>query len=472
MVLNRINKFQSHIFLIICCLISRVFTSIYYIEDIDSLRFAFSIQDYNIMALQPHFPGYPVFCFFAKILFYVTSNIAITFSLIGGISVFIIILYTMKLSKIKIFSLLGMFCTVFIFFNPLLWLMSNRYMPDIFGMAFAIMGMYYMIAKSDNLWYPIIGTFILGVLAGIRLSYVPLMILPLQHCIKKYKYKEYIMFSLSSGVIVWLIPMVWITGLENLLLAASKHTIGHFSDFGGTIITDDDIKLRLTNFFRSVWSDGLGGYWIGRSWVTLILSIPLCYYSYFGINYIMRTIKTNTISKLMLVSMVFYAFWILIFQNVIYKSRHVLPIVVIVLFFLINGQTKILYKNLASKIMMVLFSFSLFSLTSVLVIQHKNPTAISKLKDVLKGIDDKKTIISIPLVKYYLMSHNVKARYINVNNINQKNIPLNMDGAMVIGNYSVLFNDKYKITPDSSYYHNPYMNRMWSEIHTFRIKLK
>ena len=35
-------------------------TSINYEEDIDSLRFALSLIDYNLKELRPHFPGYPV----------------------------------------------------------------------------------------------------------------------------------------------------------------------------------------------------------------------------------------------------------------------------------------------------------------------------------------------------------------------------------------------------------------------------
>ena len=32
-----------------------------------------------------------------------------------------------------------------------------------------------------------------------------------------------------------------------------------------------------------------------------------------------------------------------------------------------------------------------------------------------------------------------------------------------------LFNDSFQVISDSSYYHNPYVNRMWPEIHTFRL---
>ena len=94
---------KNHLYLLILffvCLFSRIFTSIYYIEDIDSLRFAFSLYDYDITKLQPHFPGYPVFCFIAKLIYVVTGSMGITFSIIGGVSVYFLIYFmSYKLCK-------------------------------------------------------------------------------------------------------------------------------------------------------------------------------------------------------------------------------------------------------------------------------------------------------------------------------------------------------------------------------------
>ena len=76
------------------CIITRIITSIYYIEDIDSLRFAYSIINaYSIKNLQPHFPGYPVFSFVGIVLYLITNSLGISFSIIGGTSTFIIIIY-------------------------------------------------------------------------------------------------------------------------------------------------------------------------------------------------------------------------------------------------------------------------------------------------------------------------------------------------------------------------------------------
>ncbi|MDP6170381.1 MAG: hypothetical protein QF780_10270, partial [Candidatus Marinimicrobia bacterium] len=339
--MNRLNTFQSSLILFAVCVISRTFTSIYYIEDIDSLRFALALKEYNIVDLQPHFPGYPVFCFVAKIFFLITNSMGVTFSLIGGISVFIIIHFTLRLSNIEFYTPLGLFSSALIFLNPLLWLMSNRYMPDIFGVAISIAGIYFLISKKDDQKAAMIGLFLTGVLAGTRLSYLPLMIIPIYSVMRIHQQRRYLFYSLISGCIVWLFPLIWVTGIDDLLLAATKQTMGHFTDFGGTSITDGNWKIRLAKLFSSIWSDGLGGYWLGRSWQTLFLSIPLVYFTYFGIYYMVNTFYKDKTYRLMLYSMLAYTVWIFFFQNIIYKSRHVIPILTILIYFLINGQKEI-----------------------------------------------------------------------------------------------------------------------------------
>ena len=114
-----------HYLLFFVCLLSRVATSIFHIEDIDSLRFALSLHEFNVLKLQPHFPGYPVFIGIAKGLYFITKSMGITFSIIGGLSLFALIIFTLKLFYLKLNSVQGLLCTSLLFLNPFFWLMSN-----------------------------------------------------------------------------------------------------------------------------------------------------------------------------------------------------------------------------------------------------------------------------------------------------------------------------------------------------------
>ena len=161
------------------CVLSRAITSIYYIEDIDSRRFALSIKEYDVAKLQPHFPGYPIFCLCVKALYFFVGSLGLSFSIIGGISLFIIIYFSLQLFQVQLNSHSGIFFASIIFFNPLFWLMSNRYMPDLMGLSISIMVLYFLTIKANESKVLILGFILAGILVGTRLSYIPLLFLPL-----------------------------------------------------------------------------------------------------------------------------------------------------------------------------------------------------------------------------------------------------------------------------------------------------
>ena len=174
----KISNRNLTIFLFFVCLLSRVATSIFHIEDIDSLRFALSLHEFNVSKMQPHFPGYPVFIVIAKGLYFITKSMGITFSIIGGLSLFVLIIFTLKLFYLKLNSVQGLLCTSLLFLNPFLWLMSNRFMPDLLGLCVSIASLNFLITSANRLRLLLIGFFLVGILCGTRLSYAPLLALP------------------------------------------------------------------------------------------------------------------------------------------------------------------------------------------------------------------------------------------------------------------------------------------------------
>ncbi len=152
-----------------------------------------------------------------------------------------------------------------------------------------------------------------------------------------------------------------------------------------------------------------------------------------------------------------------------------MPILILIFILVTIGQkyfsdSKQIFFNISS----LLFFVALITITSNLVIQHKNPTAISKLKDSLLYEHYGITIISTPLINYYLKRHGVKGDFISVED-NEQIITFNSSGkdlALLIGSFENLFNNNYRVNYDSTYFHNPYVNRMWSAIETFKLEKK
>lgn len=479
--------------LFVLCVSSRLLTTIYYIEDIDSLRFALSMVEYDVGKLQPHFPAYPVFCFLAKLCFTITGRFAIAFSLIGGVSTFFIIYFALKIAKIQPNSLLGMFAIIIAFMNPLLWLMSNRYMPDVMGVACLLASFYFITTHKETdqqkvLCQTTIGFLFAGILLGIRLSYIPFLLPALLLCIFNSYRLKYIIAA-TIGILVWLIPLLWFTGWNVLITVAQKQTFGHFSDFGGTVSTNYDFFLRVTKLFESLIADGFGLYWIGRHTITavsVLCLITIVTATVWKTQIMRLKIKSSNSSAIFLnpifLGCVVYLFWIFLAQNIIYKSRHVLPIIPILALAIafccyqftqsreeitIGSKGSSMFKVFAWSIV-ILFFFCYCYVSLHTVFQHMQPTTIAQVHRYLHSkrnhTGKELTIVSVPLIKYYLASQDVSAHYITIKDEKDlEKIDGLRTGFVVIGSPlpgKVARNKK-------TFYHNPYVNRMWSELSVY-----
>ena len=471
------NKKIYYFLVFLLCIISRLATSVYYIEDIDSLRFALSIYEYDLAKIQPHFPGYPVFCFIVKGIYFFTNSLSQSFSIIGGFSVFIIILYCSKIFSTTLNSSLGVFLSSIIFFNPLIWLMSNRYMPDLFGLAIACMIICLLIRYDNSESSAYTGFFLSGLLIGIRLSYFPIVFFVLANSIFQKKFSiKYLVLCFVLGIIIWLMPLMYITGIDDLILIAKDHTVGHFYDYGGSIVTDGNLFLRFTKIFESIWSDGLGGYWQGRSLNTIIISFQIISLIIIGLREMIKNIRFEKSLLIILISTFIYIVWIYFSQNVIYKSRHILPVLPFIFLILNFGYEYLLSKNRRfARVSFVIFLLFLSQITFKLTNQHMSETAISKVKNYIEKSTGNKTIISTPLVNFYLKSHKIEAEYIDATNeekIDELKSSIKSSRMFMIGNFHEALDNIFIIDEDSTFYHNPYMNRAWASIETYNIQKK
>ena len=177
--------------------------------------------------------------------------------------------------------------------------------------------------------------------------------------------------------------------------------------------------------------------------------------------------------QLILFSIIIYIAWVLLFQNVIYKSRHILPVLLFTILFIVQGYRYCrVYQPFIANMIATVLLLSLIQITFTLTAQHKTPNAISQLTRYVEELNDSLDVISIPLINYYLQSHGVKKNFIDIDihkeqNINQvTNIRKNN---IVIGDFRKLFEENYIIIPDTVFYHNPYVNRMWSKIDTYHL---
>ena len=465
-------KKHKHLWLLFACIGTRLLSSIFYIEDIDSLRFGLAAYDSDVASIRPHFPGYPLYCFLLKGLHLLTGSLGVSFSLLGGFSIYVSIVFTEK-----IWCLFSSRCSydviLITFFCPLLWLMSNRYMPDIMGLSLLLASFYYLLVfsmkKSER--SGILCCVLIGALAGVRLSFVPFFLPGLYVFLRQPRklLKMVLFFALS--IILWFVPWLIDTGWEALMTAAKFNTDGHFNKWGGGILSDNSTYAqRLYKMFESIWADGLGGWWNHRHWSTAILGVSWLFFLLFGFRALsgrfFGTYKRSFI--LILLCLLSYGLWAYFFQNIASKPRHILPLLPFILLLGAIGISEIqkAWKKIIQSTLRLVFFTSLAFVCLVLVRQHQTPSAISQLSSyVLKQDHPTAVFYSKPLINYYLSRH-IGLEDMTYVSIEDEGQLLDLYAAQKTKIFSTVAMDSSKIPGFSElsvkdFYHNPYVNRLW-----------
>ena len=414
--------------------------------------------------LQPHFPGYPVFWIVAKALYLLTGRFAIAFSMLGGLATFGLAVFTVRLIRADRWAVLAL-----VFFSPLIWLMGNRYMPDLMGLSVAVAALYFLTVRwrSDEerrsfglLAYPEdVGYLLFGLLAGIRLSFVPFLLIPAAVLFFTDHRKWHAAGYTILGVMVWLIPVLIDTGWQTLYDAAINQTEGHFTEFGGTVQTDPHIGVRLARTFEAMWADGLGGYWPGRHWITILVGLGILMTVGAGMRPFVDRLRTDRTCQLHLAAWFTYFMWMLLFQNVIYKSRHVLPLLPLIILVMSLGVGS-LWKTWRGRIAAAVF-LGAYSVVGVAIgWQHREPTAIAQAREYVASLGESVRIVSIPLVNYYLAAQGVEGEFVSVEGVSE--LAADSVRTVVVGRFPDLPAANPAVS--DTFYHNPYVNRMWPEV--------
>tara|TARA_Y100000590_G_C15280972_1_gene848771 strand:+ start:32 stop:631 length:600 start_codon:yes stop_codon:yes gene_type:complete len=189
-------------------------------------------------------------------------------------------------------------------------------------------------------------------------------------------------------------------------------------------------------------------------------------------QWIFKEMTNNKRIKILFLSVIIYSIWVLCFQNIIYKSRHIMPIVYFIIILFSLGQIYVCNKKKYLKVFTAIFLLLLVIISSNLITQHKHPTAIAKIRNHLNSIEQPFTILSNPLINYYLTSTGVQGEFISIENkdiIQKTNKAIKSNKVFMVGDYQDILNNNFIINPNTTYYHNPYVNRMWSTIRTYSI---
>ncbi len=418
------------------CLLMRLCFAGRYLDSCDSIDFAFGLQNYDLSLHQPHFPGYPVYIFTSWLFFKIFHNEVLAL-VIPGVLFGSLTVYPLFFLARKLFSERAAILTcIFYLVNPLCWLQSERPTSDAMGLFFVILSARFLyevyneackgssivhlnpipffskrkISNTLNLLHIklsqisnrlFLGSLILGLGLGVRLSYFPFIILwagILFHlAIKKVPFKlrciTYGLSGLIIGIFLWLLPQIIYVGWHHFWQSCFAFSYGHFIDWGGSIVTFGGFE-RIVCLMKSVWVYGLGGWWFDT---TLFRIIP---------SFVMPAAISYSFKRHLLwyqrwflgLYVIPYMLWIIIGQNAA-NPRHMIPVIPIVLMLISYGLCKIYEKTKITafcvQVITLLFVAVLSVTSSVLVIQYHNtiPASIQIMQFIKQQFDTASTRI-------------------------------------------------------------------------------
>lgn len=387
--------------LVVICLSSRILFIGKNLEGWDSIDFALGLSDYDITCYQPHFPGYPVYMFLCWLVHLFTDNDTLALTVPGAVlgSVALVPLY--YLAK-RMFSEKVALLTVFIYIaNPLCWLQSEKALSDAVGLFFIILSaqlLFYATTTGRYAFrYLISGSVALGICMGVRLSYFPFVLLwvyvfrILSKTDEGEKRSRYGLYAFLIGIGAWLVPLMYFTGVKSFIIQGSGFTFGHFSDWGCSVATSQNVFSRFTDFIWCLFCNGLGFWCYDTSAFRFLPSIIMGV----GIIIYLRHAKLDYKTRFITLYMLPYLLWVFFCQN-LEKPRHILPLIPPIIMCISAGLAKLRvslsgYPGCSMGKEKVLTTYNLFigilivsmGIISVrLVYTHKNePTAQIQLLD-------------------------------------------------------------------------------------------
>jgi hypothetical protein len=163
-----------------------------------------------------------------------------------------------------------------------------------------------------------------------------------------------------------------------------------------------------------------------------------------------------------------YGVWMFFFQNVVHKSRHVLPLLALLLPVLAEGAAALWRGRHTWARGAVLGAAGAYAAVAlVLAVQHQAPTAIAQAKRFVEAQTERPRptrVASVPLVNTYLRSQQVDARFLSIEDSSDVRRLRRADTGrtFVIGTYASLL--ERSPTRTRTFYHNPHVNRMWPKV--------
>ncbi len=326
----------------VCHSMFRIFTLNRYAASWDAVDFALGVIQFDLLQMQPHFPGYPYFILGGMLLNPILKNPILSLEVWNIILAASSFYPIYRLAAHRLSGWKRLLAAVLVYTLSYPAVLSVLPLSD--SAALSLLWWYLwsleFARKSGRFSARLLPAFIFGILMGVRLSYLPFglgLVLLWRYDWKNeqnhHKMKR-LVYHVSAAIafqLVWVIGLILNAGSVRAFVGmAAGFTGGHFSDWGGAVTaTEDSFAKRLWQLIANILWSGIAGESL-YLFIGVIFLILVSIWLFFRKE---RVGEKTVFPYLHAVLFASYFLWALFAQNVD-KPRHATPLAIMAAFHL------------------------------------------------------------------------------------------------------------------------------------------
>lgn len=407
----RVKKIETFLLsLLIGVAISRFFYISNYASTWDQVDFALALDWFDLRQMQPHFPGYPYFILGGTFIHQWVNDPVEALVILNKIMFTLSAIPMYGLARAYINRAHSLIAVLVWQSLPYGFILTSLPMSE--AMAISIFWWYLWYLQRAMLkptWTNhIILVLIFSILMGIRISYIPVGVGLVFLWFNELKNGRSIIKIISMFFLTVVLQFIWIGALvlsegsvENFIELAIGFTGGHFSEWGVDANRPlyERIGLTLYHFTWSALST--------HNWVLLLVWALFIFRAFHS-----KKRLGSPFEFCLTLLGAFYFLWVIFGQNV-EKARHLAPLLILLLFWVVT----VTLKNSGKKtIYLLLMTIIIQSLVGVFLMkeQKEEIPATIQLVQYLGSLEHKKVVYAweeIRIMDYYNSSFPYKRVY-------------------------------------------------------------
>jgi len=227
-----------------------------WLEDWDSVQFVLALNHYSVSEHLPHPPGYPLYILLGKLFTLIFSDGALALTIMSTVFGSLTVIPLFLLAKEMFDKKVALLSSLLFIVTPIHWTLSEVVLTNIPGQFFLVTLTYFLYKYRHSFKGVLLVSFLFGLMLGIRFTELPIIISLITLVLITKRDLKLVFLTIISflcGLLIWIIPLIYITGPDKFLSSFSfiaNYIFKHDSLGLANITALGVIRKRFLNYFN------------------------------------------------------------------------------------------------------------------------------------------------------------------------------------------------------------------------------